>query len=58
MRPVVAIAVLALLLTVGLFAVAKAAPADALGAYREQFGASPQNCLGCGCGGCSCIGCG
>jgi len=58
MRPIAAIVVLALLLTVGLFAVARAAPAEALAAYRERLSVSPQNCLGCGCGGCSCVGCG
>ncbi len=51
------LAALALALTVGLFALAKAAPADALAAYRESFAADPKAGLGCGCPGCSCVSC-
>jgi len=58
MRSLVIIAALVLTLTGGLFAAAKAAPADALAAYHEKLAAQPQNCLGCGCPGCSCISCG
>jgi hypothetical protein len=52
------ILLLALTLTCGLFAVAKAAPADALAAYSEHLTLEPQNCLGCGCPSCNCISCG
>jgi hypothetical protein len=57
MRSILCLTVLALALTVGLFAVAKAAPADALAAYGRSVVIDPQTGLGCGCPGCSCVSC-
>lgn len=61
MRAVVCCAVLAVMLTCSLFAVARAMPAEALAAYRDELATSPQSCLGCGCPACpscNCISCG
>jgi len=60
MRAVVCCAILALILTGSLFAVAQAMPADAFSAYQDELRVSPQSCLGCGCPACpscNCVSC-
>ncbi len=54
MRSLLPITILALAATIGLFAAARLAPADALAAYRQQVIEQPQSCLGCSCVSCSC----
>lgn len=56
MRTMLPLCLLVLALCCGAFTLAKAAPADALSAYRDAVQATPQSCLGCG--GCSCVSCG
>ena len=61
MRAVVCCAVLAVVLTGSLFAVARATPAEALAAFRDERIAAPQSCLGCSCPAfpsCNCFSCG
>lgn len=61
MRTVVCCAVLAVVLTGSLFAAARAMPAEALAAYRDEGLVSPQGCLGCSCPACpscNCLSCG
>ncbi|WP_300155008.1 hypothetical protein [Solidesulfovibrio sp.] len=56
MRSLSFLAGLALVLCCALFALAKAAPADALSAYGDRVLTAPQSCLGCECKvlGCGC----
>jgi len=61
MRAAVCCVVLAVVLAGSLFAVARAMPAEAFSAYRDELNVSPQSCIGCGCPACpscSCIRCG
>ncbi len=58
MRKIIAAATLALALSCGLFAVAKAVPAEAMAAYRQQLSLQPRAGIGCGCLGCNCLSCG
>ncbi|MHC1788241.1 hypothetical protein [Solidesulfovibrio sp.] len=61
MRVIVCCAVLAVVLTGALFAVARAMPAEAFAAYRDELSVSPQSCIGCGCPACpscNCVRCG
>jgi hypothetical protein len=46
---------LALALCLGLFLVAKTAPAGDWSAYQEAVASQPESLLGCGC---RCLGCG
>jgi hypothetical protein len=52
MRSIITTIALVLALTCGLFAITKAAPADALAAFQELQTIQPQSCGGCGCPGC------
>ncbi|MEA4858050.1 MAG: hypothetical protein AAGU21_11340 [Solidesulfovibrio sp.] len=56
MKITLPLCLLALALAAGLFALGRAAPAEALSAYRDAVQAAPQSCLGCG--GCNCLSCG